>query len=180
MKFTSRSLKVLASLMMVFVTVAVAPKAAAQSQVMFHSPSPVESTFLNYDGRSASAPSSLPSAVRVAVSAANSLQGKPYIWGGGHKFLYDKGYDCSGSVSYVLFRAGLIKGPLTAQQFHKYGAPGPGRFLTLFVSDHHVFMSICGLRFDTSDHGANRGKGPKWRPTARSFPGFEVRHIPGL
>ena len=139
---------------------------------------PIE--MLNYDGRFASAPGDMPEPVQKLVEAANGLQNKPYIWGGGHRFLNDRGYDCSGSVSYVLYKAGLIQGPLTARQFHEYGAPGPGHFITLFVKDDHVFIAVCGLRFDTSDHGANRGKGPKWRPTARTFAGFEVRHIPGL
>jgi cell wall-associated NlpC family hydrolase len=114
------------------------------------------------------------------VAAANELQGKPYVWGGGHIRLNDRGYDCSGAVSYVLHKAGLLRGPLTAKEFHRYGAPGPGRFINIYMSGDHVFLSICGLRFDTSDYGANRGDGPKWRPTARKFPGFEVRHIPGL
>lgn len=180
MKSHLRSHEILVSLMMAFLAAALAPNATAQTQVMYHSPSAAEPTFLNYDGRHAFAPANLPPVIRAAVHAADSLQGKPYIWGGGHKYLYDRGYDCSGSISYVLYQAGLIRGPLTAQQFHRYGVPGPGKYLTLFVSDHHIFMSICGLRFDTADHGAHRGLGPKWRPTGRSFPGFEVRHIPGL
>jgi cell wall-associated NlpC family hydrolase len=136
--------------------------------------------YLHYNGRYAAAPPGLPIAVARAVAAANELQGKPYRWGGGHRYLNDRGYDCSGSVSYVLHKAGLLRGPLTSKGFRSYGAPGPGRFITLYVSGDHVFISICGLRFDTSDYGSNRGDGPKWRPTARKFPGFQVRHIPGL
>ena len=136
--------------------------------------------FLDYDGRFAQAPSYLPEPVRRAVDAANRLQDKPYIWGGGHRVLEDRGYDCSGSVSYVLFNAGLVRGPMTARNFMSYGVPGPGRYINIYVKGDHIFISICGLRFDTSDHKADRGKGPRWRPTARSFAGFEVRHIPGL
>src|SRR5262249_10842886 len=135
---------------------------------------------LHYDGKYAFAPDNLPLPVKRVVDAANSLEGKPYVWGGGHRYLNDRGYDCSGSISYVLFRAGLIRGPMMAREFHRYGAPGPGHFITLFVNDDHVFIAVCGLRFDTSDNGARRGQGPMWRPTARSYRGFEVRHIPGL
>ena len=156
-----------------------APRMAAGMSAMpyAYAPTPL---YLNYNGKYASAPPGLPLSVARVVAAANELQGKPYIWGGGHRTLKDRGYDCSGSVSYVLFKAGLLRGPLTSREFRKYGAPGPGRFLNIYVSGDHVFLSVCGLRFDTSDDGAGRGNGPKWRPTARKFPGFEVRHIPGL
>lgn len=139
-----------------------------------------EQTYLYYNGRSASAPASLPTPVKKAVDAANRLQGKPYRWGGGHKKLYDRGYDCSGSVSHVLYKAGLIRGPMTSKQFYSYGERGPGKFITIFMHDGHVFMSVCGLRFDTSDQGAGRGNGPRWRPTSRSFAGYQMRHPRGL
>ena len=136
--------------------------------------------YLHYNGKYAAAPTGVPAAIYRAVKAANELQGKPYRWGGGHRSLYDRGYDCSGSVSYILFKAGLIRGPMTSRDFRNLGRPGPGRWLNIYVSGDHVFVSICGLRFDTSDYGSNRGDGPKWRPTARKFPGFEIRHLPGL
>jgi hypothetical protein len=136
--------------------------------------------FLDFNGRSAHAPESTPLPVQRAVEAANRLEGKPYVWGGGHRFLYDHGYDCSGSVSFVLHQAGLLRGPLRSQEFLHYGQSGPGRFITIFVRDGHVFLSVLGLRFDTSDMGAGRGNGPRWRPTARSFRGYTMRHPPGL
>jgi len=137
--------------------------------------------YLHYNGHKASAPPTLPSAIQRAVDAANSLQGKPYVWGGGHRFLYDKGYDCSGAVSFVLHKAGLLSGPLTSSQFQDYGEPGPGRFITVYTKDgHHVFMAICGLRFDTSDMGGGRGDGPRWRPKGRTFPGYQMRHPRGF
>ena len=135
---------------------------------------------LNYDGRYAHAPSEMPQPVLSAVEAANRLQGKPYIWGGGHRYLFDRGYDCSGSVSYVLHQAGLLPGPRLSQDFRNYGAPGPGRFITIYARGGHVFMSVCGLRFDTSDIGSGRGDGPRWRPTARNYQGYALRHPPGL
>ena len=175
---------VLSALLLVAFTT---PDAAAQSpgfaasvnSMRFASAAPVR-PYLDYNGRYAAAPAGTPLTVARVVAAVNELQGKPYVWGGGHRYLQDNGYDCSGSVSYALFKAGLLRGPLTSKGFRNYGAPGPGRFITIYVSNDHVFMSVCGLRFDTSDHGANRGGGPKWRPTARGISGFEVRHIPGL
>lgn len=136
--------------------------------------------FLEYNGKTARARSEMPGAVHEAVKAANRLQGKPYVFGGGHGRLHDRGYDCSGAVSYVLHHAGLLRGPLTSRGFLNYGEPGPGRYITLFVSKGHVFMSICGLRFDTSDWGAGRGDGPKWRPKSRKFSGYVMRHPSGL
>ena len=137
--------------------------------------------FLLYNGTNAAAPTHLPRSIHAAVGAANRLQGKPYVWGGGHRYLHDRGYDCSGAVSFVLYHAGLLRGPLTSSQFKNYGVPGPGRFITIYTKGgEHVFIAICGLRFDTSDHGAGRGDGPRWRPTARSFKGYQMRHPPGM
>lgn len=161
-------------------TMAQWPPMAMSMRAMEYAPPMAIPLFLNYDGRYASAPPGLPLSVARVVSAANELQRKPYVWGGGHRFLNDRGYDCSGSVSYVLHKAGLLRGPLTAREFHNYGARGPGRFITIYAKGDHVFLSVCGLRFDTTDSGAGRGNGPKWRPTSRDFRGFEIRHIPGL
>ena len=127
---------------------------------------------LNYDGRYAHAGPDLPRPVQIAVEAANRLQGKPYIWGGGHRYLYDRGYDCSGSISHVLHQAALLPGPRLSQDFQNYGVPGPGRFITIYARGGHVFLSVCGLRFDTSDLGSGRGDGPRWRPTARNYTGL--------
>ena len=41
-----------------------------------------------------------------AIAAANRIAGLPYRFGGGHRSFSDSGYDCSGSVSYVLHGAG--------------------------------------------------------------------------
>lgn len=136
--------------------------------------------YLSYNGRYAQAPASAPMPVHRLVDAANHLQGRPYVWGGGHTRLNDRGYDCSGSVSYVLHEAGLLRGPLQSREFLKYGEPGPGKYITIFMKNGHIFMSVLGLRFDTSDMGSGRGDGPRWRPTARKFNGYSVRHPSGL
>ncbi|MGZ4203583.1 MAG: hypothetical protein ACXVRH_16160, partial [Thermoleophilaceae bacterium] len=56
----------------------------------------------------ATAPADAPQAVQLAIQAANHLRHKPYVWGGGHGSWRARGYDCSGSVSYVLHAAGLL------------------------------------------------------------------------
>jgi len=136
--------------------------------------------YLNYNGQYAHAPDGVPWAVHRIVDSANQLQHKPYKWGGGHKKFTDRGYDCSGSVSHVLISAGLLRKSMTAQEFKRYGSSGPGKYITLFCKNDHVFMSVCGLRFDTSPVRDHRGKGPKWRPESRSMRGFVVRHPPGF
>ena len=123
------------------------------------------------------APKRAPYRVKLAIWAANQLRNKPYKWGGGHRTWSDSGYDCSGSVSYVLRAAGLIGGPLTSGGFTRYGAKGAGRWISIYANRGHVFMVIAGLRFDTSGLGE---KGPRWRPYARSAAGFKVRHPVGL
>lgn len=137
------------------------------------------SNYLNFNGVYASAPSHLPAPVQYAVAAGNQLQGKPYARGGGHRNVNDYAYDCSGSVSYTLIKAGLLNRPLSSKEFSQFGAPGPGQFITIYIKPgEHVFMSICGLRLDTT--GGGEGQGPRWRPTARSTNGFIVRHPFGL
>ena len=55
------------------------------------------------------APSYAPIQVKKAIWAGNQIRKKPYVYGGGHGQWNDSGYDCSGSVSYVLHAAGLLK-----------------------------------------------------------------------
>ncbi len=118
---------------------------------------------------------SLPMTLHRLIGAANWLQDKPYILGGGHHSLEAKGYDCSGATSFVLFKAGLINSSLNSSSFANYGEPGPGHFVTIWVKPgHHVFMTICGLRLDTS--GGSIAQGPRWRTDSRSYSGFIPRH----
>jgi hypothetical protein len=135
--------------------------------------------YLRFDGRYASAPRNLPVQVQYAVNAVNHIQGKPYRRGGGHASTEDNAYDCSGSVSYALIKAGLLRAPLSSGAFASYGQPGPGRFITIYVKPgEHVFMTICGLRLDTT--GGQSGEGPRWRAKPRSADGFIMRHPAGF
>ena len=44
------------------------------------------------------------------IEAGNGIARTPYKWGGGHGKWQDTGYDCSGSVSFVLAAAGCWTG----------------------------------------------------------------------
>ena len=59
-------------------------------------------------------PLEAPEAVKQMIEAGNGIARTPYRWGGGHGKWQDTGYDCSGSVSFVLAAAGLLNGPLAS------------------------------------------------------------------
>ncbi len=124
------------------------------------------------------APRRAPAAVKKAIAAGNRLQGKPYKWGGGHARHHDNGYDCSGTTSYVLREAGLLRGSLTSKGFFNYGKKGEGDWITVYVRNGHVFMTVAGLRLDTG-WGSDR-TGPRWLTKTRPGKGHVMRHPPGL
>src|SRR5207244_3451783 len=72
----------------------------------------------------AAAPEGAPLVVKRAIWAANQLHRKPYVFGGGHKSFIDRGYDCSGTVSYALGAAGLLRSPISSTEFRKFGVRG--------------------------------------------------------
>ena len=80
----------------------------------------------------------------------------------------------------MLIKAGLLRSPLTSGAFTRYGAPGPGRWITIYARNGHVFMSICGLRLDTGGRGGRGESGPRWSTNMRGTSGFVMRHPPGL
>jgi hypothetical protein len=124
------------------------------------------------------APRNAPPAVIRAIAAGNRLQGKPYKWGGGHARLQDSGYDCSGTVSYVLREAGLLKGSMPSKGYFSYGKKGEGKWITLYVRKGHVFMTVAGLRLDTGGPGGETG--PRWKTATRQGRGHVMRHPAGL
>ena len=126
---------------------------------------------------SAVAPEDAPDVVKRVILAGNAIAKFPYKWGGGHGAWRDNGYDCSGSVSFAMAGAGLLDSPLTSGGFLDYGAPGPGRWITIYTNYGHVWMVVAGLRFDTSGQGR---AGTRWQAESASTSGFAVRHIPGL
>jgi cell wall-associated NlpC family hydrolase len=124
------------------------------------------------------APPDAPETVKGVINNANSIVGRPYIWGGGHGSWYSVGYDCSGSVSFALFGGGLIPEPLTSGALEGWGAPGPGKWITVYANATHTFAEIAGLRWDTV--GDENGTGPRWHLAPTSTAGFVARHPPGL
>ena len=117
--------------------------------------------------------SGLPSAVFRAIAAANRIAGLPYRFGGGHRSFSDNGYDCSGSVSYVLHGAGRLGSPLDSSELMSYGAAGRGRWITVYANPGHAYMVIAGIRFDTS------GAPPRYQSELRDNVGYVATHPPG-
>ena len=122
-------------------------------------------------------PLEAPEAVRHMIEAGNQIARTPYLWGGGHGKWVDKGYDCSGSVSFVLASAGFLDSPLASGPLMSWGEPGPGKWVTIYTNPGHVYMVVAGIRFDTSGRQVT---GSRWQNELRSNAGFVARHPPGL
>ena len=157
---------------------------AAALSLLVSCASPKRSSDEYYDGPRAVfingevvAPRRAPAAVHRAVAAANAIQAAPSQFGGGHG-RPSGGLDCSGSVSYVLRKAGLLETSMPSSAYRKYGRSGEGKWITVFARPGHVFMTICGIRLDTSSRGT--GIGPRWTIKPRATKGFHARHPAGL
>jgi cell wall-associated NlpC family hydrolase len=129
----------------------------------------------------AAAPEGVPAAIQAIIWAGNELIGLPYIYGGGHGSFISPGYDCSGTVSYALHGADLLAAPEDSSEFEAWGAAGDGRWVTIFANGGHAYMTVAGLRLDTSpaEDPANL-EGPRWRPLRQTNAGFTIRHPIGL
>lgn len=126
------------------------------------------------------APASAPPAVKAMIEAANRIRHRPYAWGGGHRDWNSHGYDCSGSVSYVMHAAGLLESPLDSTGFMRWGGGGAGSWVRIYANREHVFAVIAGLRWDTSMTEDGDPSGPGWSEYMRSGKGFRLRHPLGL
>jgi cell wall-associated NlpC family hydrolase len=122
-------------------------------------------------------PETAPGAVKAAVYSADLIRTKPYIWGGGHARWWMPGYDCSGAVGFALHGAGLIQASMDSGEMMNWGAPGKGRWITIYANAEHAFAVIDGLRWDTV--GDAEGTGPRWHPEMVSTAGFVARHPAG-
>ena len=120
----------------------------------------------------------------------------PYCFGGGHvtparpthgtychntanEFISGTAYaglDCSSAVSMLLQVSGVNTPTVDSTGFMSFGAAGPGREFTIWANPDHVFVSIDGRDWGTSD--ANPSGGPGWAP--HTTVGFTPRHLPGL
>ncbi len=144
------------SCLVVAVLTLIVPPASAE---LFPNSGPLVSgkTARLHFGRAA-APKNAPLTVKRAIWAANQLRSKPYRYGGGHKSFDDRGYDCSGTISYVLGAVGLVSAPLSSTEFRSYG-----------------------VRLDTTPYDRYTGKwAPRWQAIYRPPRGFDARHPIGL
>src|SRR5690606_9637549 len=110
-------------------------------------------------------PADAPEQVKQVIAAANAIAHKPYRYGGGHARWEDKGYDCSGSVSYALHGGGLLETAMPSGGFTNWGEPGEGQWITLYAHGGHIYMVVAGLRFDTSGRSKT---GSRWQADLRS------------
>jgi hypothetical protein len=120
----------------------------------------------------------------------------PYCYGGGHvtparpthgtychnttnQFIsgaaFD-GLDCSSAVSMLLQQSGVNTPTLDSTAFMSFGDAGAGRQFVIWANSDHVFVSIDGRDWGTSDQ--NPSGGPGWAP--HTTVGFTPRHPPGL
>jgi hypothetical protein len=136
---------------------------------------PGDKAVLLPDG-TAAAPQLAPPQIQNAIWAANTIQDRPYTYGGGHQAFVSRGYDCSGTVSFALNAAGLLRRPRDSSGFMRFGLAGEGRWITIYAHGGHAYMVIAGLRLDTSSAGGGGGKGPRWRKTGRPTAGYTIRH----
>ncbi|MGI8430182.1 MAG: hypothetical protein ACR2OB_12990 [Solirubrobacteraceae bacterium] len=128
------------------------------------------------------APSLAPPGVQRAIWAGNAIRHKPYVYGGGHGSFHDSGYDCSGSVSYLLHAAGLLQSPLASGDFMSWDRRGQGRWITVYANPAHAFIEIAGIRMDTSaqdDPNPPPGSGPRWRGLVSETSAYDARHPSG-
>jgi len=123
-------------------------------------------------------PPNVPEAVQRVIAGANAIADFPYVFGGGHGSFVDNAYDCSGSVSYALAAGGLLSVPQTSGELEKWGAPGPGRYITIEAAAGHVYMYVDGVMYNTA--GRSGVYASRWQVKPVDNSGYVTRHWPGL
>jgi hypothetical protein len=123
-------------------------------------------------------PNGVPEVVQKVVAGANAIADFPYVYGGGHASFVDNSYDCSGSVSYALAAGGLLGAPETSGELESWGAPGPGRYITVYANAGHTYMYVDGVLYDTA--GRSGTYASRWQVGAVDNSGYVARHWPGL
>jgi hypothetical protein len=81
----------------------------------------------------AAAPQDAPAAVKDAIAAGNQIHGKPYSVPPGSPAAHYgalaqlwPAYDCSGAVSYLLYKIGQLQNAEVSGELESWGQPGPG------------------------------------------------------
>jgi cell wall-associated NlpC family hydrolase len=123
-------------------------------------------------------PTNVPEPIQRVIAGANAIADFPYVFGGGHASFVDNAYDCSGSVSYALAAAGLLSAPETSGELESWGAPGPGRYMTIEAAAGHVYMYVDGVMYNTA--GRSGVYASRWQVHGTDNTGFVARHWPGL
>jgi cell wall-associated NlpC family hydrolase len=123
-------------------------------------------------------PTGVPEVVQKVIAGANEIADFPYVYGGGHASFIDNAYDCSGSVSYALAAGGLLGAPETSGELESWGAPGPGRYITVYANAGHTYMYVDGLLYDTA--GRSGVYASRWQVAPTDNEGYVARHWPGL
>ncbi|MDW5595922.1 hypothetical protein VSS74_16355 [Conexibacter stalactiti] len=136
----------------------------------------------------AAAPERAPRAVKQIIAAGNQLVGKPYLYGGAHGAPLSQvmpAYDCSSSISFLLYGARLVDvgyTPASGDMAASLGEPGYGRWVSVLANGGHVYAYVAGLRWDT--HNAVTGEqgaaGIGWHTGRRDDLSFTPRHPKGL
>ena len=119
---------------------------------------------------------------QILQNARQWARARPkYVWGGGHGAIakVGDGVDCSGFVSSLIG----LKTPMVSGQLMSWGKPGPGRWLTVYASPTHTFVSVRDPKtkklrfFGTSRMGKNPNGGvTEFHPSASYLKGFTARH----
>jgi hypothetical protein len=125
------------------------------------------------------APMDAPPVVKKVIAAANKIRTKPYIYGGGHARWWDRGYDCSGAVSFALRGGKFLTSPMPSGPMESWGEAGKGRWITVYANSGHAYAVIAGLRWDTA--GNSGSSGPRWSESlsAAASGTFVARHPTG-
>jgi hypothetical protein len=147
-------------------------------------------------GGLAAAPQDAPQAVKDAIAAGNEIDDKPYSVPPGSPAAHYgplaqlwPAYDCSGAVSYLLYRIGQLPTAEDSGELESWGQPGPGKWITVYASGPHTWIVVAGIAFDTSATGQTVagipiGSGPRWRPdptgNLRDGYSYVQRHPVGL
>ena len=123
-------------------------------------------------------PTNVPEVIQKVIAGANAIADFPYVFGGGHASFVDNAYDCSGSVSYALAAGGLLSAPETSGTLESWGAPGAGRYITVYANAGHTYMYVDGMLYDTA--GRSGVYASRWQVQPTDNSGYVVRHWPGL
>jgi hypothetical protein len=103
---------------------------------------------------------------RMLAAAEREAEKKlPYIWGG---FDPNKGFDCSGGVSWELNIGGFMTGRTDTQGLAAWGEAGPGELITVYIKttgdaeEEHTAIEIAGIVFESGGGGENSNPNGGW------------------